>query len=250
MQEHQNEFEKEVYGPPIVSCSIKDPKYADLVETLLQQNDFLAITAQTSSDWTKLRRQFFEVMNLGEVTIKRPDRPLSGWQRPVLSQSDMQGFGFDCWALDLVDGPEAVLSMLCESVRLNATAISLSDVSESQHNMIVESGAINSWIAGRSSNRVTKRAEYGSGAVSITTRSIKLAKHWTEKPMDLSKRQEIQSKIDLLAAEFEQLRQQVQPVRNAMDRGKTEAMDAQKEVVSKHFQAQIFYINLPRSRKS
>lgn len=70
VQEHLEEFEQEVYGPPMISCSMKDPKYAMVVESLLARNDFLVITAQNTNDSKKLQDQIYGKMGLVDVIIR------------------------------------------------------------------------------------------------------------------------------------------------------------------------------------
>ncbi|KAK3358333.1 hypothetical protein B0T24DRAFT_600219 [Lasiosphaeria ovina] len=53
--------EKEVFGPPMLTCSVKDPRYSDLVQSLLQDNDLLCFTAQTKDGHKKLSNQFYEI---------------------------------------------------------------------------------------------------------------------------------------------------------------------------------------------
>lgn len=81
---HQNEFEKEVFGPPILTCSVKDPLYADAVESLLGLNDKKALVCQTKSDYRKLVAACFGKtgMELADVTI----REYSGTRAPTLAQ--------------------------------------------------------------------------------------------------------------------------------------------------------------------
>lgn len=197
IKDHRGDFEKEVFGPPVVSCAIKDPQYVDHIESLFQRNDWISFTTQTDKDYTTLSRGLFsERMKLADVAIKRVgDRPLSSFARPPTAV--MQEYGFEHWALDLVDGPEPVLAMLCQSIKLNTTGISLRDISEDQHNKIVASN-INSWVTGRYSNRMTRRAEYGPSATSVRTTQISPARYWTDGPVDSSKRAEIVSRIAAL----------------------------------------------------
>src|SRR5204862_7271340 len=69
IQENQDRFEKTVYGPPIVECSIKDPRYVDAIESLFQRNDFIAFTCQTKNDFKTLSDQLYGSMKLAEINI-------------------------------------------------------------------------------------------------------------------------------------------------------------------------------------
>jgi len=232
IQDHQGDFEQEVYGPPLITCSIKDPKYTDAVESMFQRNDILSITAQTKADYRKLSHTFFKILKLADVTIKSTTDSLADFIAPRLSASEMQSFGFDHWALDLVDGPEPVLAMLCSSVKLFSTAIGLKDITEDQHNMITQNGAVSSWVVGNHNYRVSRRAEYGSGATSTTTKNVAPARFWTDRPLDGSMRRKIEARIASLVREYEELKEQVLPVREEIAKFKADLDNNKREVVS------------------
>jgi hypothetical protein len=251
VQENMDNFEKEVYGPPIVSCSIKDQRYADVVESPLRFNDFLAITAQTKADHTKLQDHILGKMKLAHITL-RTSREDSLPRPPALSQSDMQRFGFEGWALDFVDGPQPVLNMLCGAVHLHATAVSLRDISEEQHNMVIEDGRVSSWIAGGYKSQVSRRREYGSGVQSTATRPVPRGQFWTDQPVDSTAKREIQQKMEQLDVDFEQLKAQSVPIREKMKNLKTTVLqDLEKDIVSSqasmHYRLLIKVTNSPKS---
>ena len=115
IQEHQAEFEREIYGPPMVSCSVKDERYSDLVQALLQKDDFTCFTVQTRNDWEKLSDQLYRQMGLS-VTIRTCGNPLSMY-RPPMDANAVRELGFDGFAIDFVEGPDPVLAMLCAEPR-------------------------------------------------------------------------------------------------------------------------------------
>lgn len=68
--QNQSRFEKEVFAPPAVSCSVKDPAYADAIESLMQKNDFIAFTTQTRNDFKTLQRALNIELRLSEISIR------------------------------------------------------------------------------------------------------------------------------------------------------------------------------------
>jgi hypothetical protein len=230
VQEHQDEFEKEVYGPPLITCSIKDPRYTDVIESLLQGDDFLTITAQTDNDVRKLNDQFFNKMSLALVPLRKADgtghRPLD------MPASELLQYGLDGYALDFIDGPEMVLSMLTVGKGLHKAAIALNDINDQQYNAIVATKKLSNFTAGRNSYTIRRRAEYGDGAISTTTKGVPSAKYWVDRPVDVSARTELQTEIDTLQREWETIRE---PSGEIRDRGKqlaAEAKAAEEEAVS------------------
>lgn len=231
VQENMDKFEKEVYGPPMITCSIKDQRYADVVEASLRRNDFLAITAQSKSDHKKLQDQFLGLMELADVQLRKcHDDTLP--RSPALSQNDMHRFGFEGWALDFVDGPQVVLAMLCGAVHIHSTAVGLQEVSEGQHNMIIEDGRVGSWATGGYRSQVSRRREYGSGVQSTATRPVIHGKYWTDQPVDTAARRRIEQRIEQIDGDFAELKTQHLPIRNSMEELNSKIKDLEKETVS------------------
>lgn len=227
IQEHQGEFEKEVYGPPLISCSIKDNRYTHLIEACLKRGDFLSITAQTTADWNKLRLKFQD-MRLKDFQLRSLSEE-SGAD-PRLSEEEMQRYGFEHLALDLIDAPEPVLRMLRQH-GLRNVGLGLQESSEDQYHMIERRG-FNTWVTGKSYYKITRRAEYGAGAVSTQTNSVRAATYWTNRPVDTSRGRELQARIDAINAEKVELDTERLSLREQLDQMRANRNAVQKEVVS------------------
>ena len=230
IQENQGEFEQEVYGPPLISCSVKDPRYTDIIESLLTKNDFMTITAQTRSDFNKLNNQLYGTMKLADVTLRTSYDSLDSYPRS-LPAHEMDRCGLEGWALDFIDGPESVLAMLCDSAKIHYAGVSLRDITEDQFNILVQSKC-NTWVTGRHYYRVNSRKEYGPHATSTVTRNVMPARMWTDRPVDGSRRHEIESRIEELVRAFNELKRQIVPLRERIKKLKDDRKDVTKEIVS------------------
>ncbi|KAI8722198.1 Structural maintenance of chromosomes protein 5 [Fusarium sp. LHS14.1] len=224
IQQHKDEFEKEVFGPPMISCSIKDERYSDQVQSLLQGDDFTCFTAQTKNDYRKLTDQLYRVQSLS-VVIRTCAQPYSAFQRPV-SADEAADMGLDGFAIDFLEGPEPVLAMLCAEKRLHQSGVSLKDHSDAQYDRLVKSGKVNSWAAGSQSFTVRRRREYGPQAMTAITRPIQPGKFWTSQPVDSQEKQEMNKRLlelngerDILKAEFRD------------QQGKLQGIDDQKATI-------------------
>ena len=123
--------------------------------------------------------------------------------------------------------------MLCgPSVRLNRTAITRKDFSENEHNAVVSSGAVKSWVSGKHSYAIVGRAEYGPGATSTTTKIIGSSKYWTDQPVDSSARREMETKINDIRRGFEELKREVEPIKERMNQLKDDRTAVSKAAVS------------------
>jgi hypothetical protein len=207
-------FEKPIYGPPMIVCSVKVPRYTDLMEALFQKSDLLTITAQTKSDFKKLGDQAYGTMGLADVNIKCQSRDLAQemQRRPNISEQQLRQFGLDGWASDFLDGPEPVVAMLCSTANLHSTGIALEDITESQYNVISES-RIGAWASGKHTYRITRRMEYGAGAISTMTKNVRQARLWSDQPVDMSAKREIDDRIQTLLEQHRAMGAEVGPLR-------------------------------------
>ncbi|KFY86372.1 hypothetical protein V500_07669 [Pseudogymnoascus sp. VKM F-4518 (FW-2643)] len=204
IQANRSKFEKDVYGPPLIECRVKDPRYANAIEALFQKNDFMAITAQTSGDFKILDEQLLGAANLrlADINLRTVSRSLGQSRNSPMPTHELQKLGLDGWAIDYVDGPEPVLAMLCGAVRLDRIAVGLNDLNESQYNALTSS-AVSTFVTGRSHYSVQRRREYGPGATSTTTKSIQNARYWTGQPIDTNDKHELEETVKGLRENFE-----------------------------------------------
>lgn len=201
LQENGDQFEKQVFGPPMLTCSMKDKRYSNHVQSLLQRDDFLSFTAQTRNDHKKLTDQFFTNMKLA-VTVRTVTADLSSFRSPV-PQENLAAMGLDGYALDFVEGPEPVLAMLCSEKRLHLTGVALKDISEEQYQKIEKDEVFNSFATGNTMYRITRRREYGPGATSTMSRAIRPGTYWTDGPLDMAAKDELEQRLEQCESEFE-----------------------------------------------
>lgn len=230
VQVNRDQFREEVYGPPLVTCSLKDPRYANAVEALLSRNDFLAFTAQNLDDLKTLSDQFTGTMRLADITLRTTTGGLSEHRR--LSNQDLQRLGLDGWAIDYIDGPEPVLSMLCNSRKLENSPVALHEISEESYNEIVDGEKVTHFVTGSNFYQVSRRKEYGPDAVSTTTKNVTDAINWTDQPVDISAKREVQEQIDALEREFDELKAEIKPLRTAFTEKREQLPELNEEIVS------------------
>ncbi|PTB43991.1 hypothetical protein M441DRAFT_132901 [Trichoderma asperellum CBS 433.97] len=212
VQEHQGEFEKEVFGPPMLCCSVKDERYSDQVQALLQTDDFLCFTAQTKNDYRKLTNQLYREMSLS-VVIRTCLQPLAAFRSPI-ALDEAQSLGLDGFALNYLDGPEPVLAMLCAEKRLHQSGVSVKDHSDDEYERLVNHGRISQWAAGKQQYLIRRRKEYGPNAMTTVTKRIQPGRFWTSQPVDsqekmeLNRQQiEVTEEAEVMKVTYKELRQ-------------------------------------------
>jgi len=200
LREHQDEFEKEVFGPPMVTCSVKDQQYSDPIQSMLHSSDFFCFTAQTKNDHVKLSHFFYNQMNLS-VTIRTCIKPLDAFQPPV-PRHRLAEMGFDGYVIDYIDGPGPVLAMLCVEKKLHLSTVALQPLSDNNLERVLKGGAINQFACGDQTYRVTRRREYGDGATSTRIDTVRPGQYWTTQPVDESEGKMLKDQIEALNREL------------------------------------------------
>ncbi|OAA62506.1 structural maintenance of chromosome complex subunit [Niveomyces insectorum RCEF 264] len=210
---NKDKFSKEIFGPPMVTCAVKDRRYSNLVQSLLQNDDFLCFTTQSVQDHKKLSDQFYEVMGLS-VTIRTCTTPFDSF-RPPLAPDELAAMGFDGLAVDYLEGPEPVLAMLCAERRLHCSPVSLESPRPDQYDLVVANDKISTWASKDQSYRVNRRREYGAHAVSTAVRDIRPGRYWTEAAQaDMSEKNELQAQLNEVNEKLRTLQEERQAVRN------------------------------------
>ncbi|KAJ5742712.1 uncharacterized protein N7511_011113 [Penicillium nucicola] len=214
--ENQDRFEKEVFGPPIVTCSITDPKFANAVESLLQKTDFTSFTTQTRNDFRTLQRALNGELRLHDVSIRTCSIPLDSMKAP-LPDDQLRQMGFDGWAKDFLTGPEPVIAMLCSEKLLHSTPIGVRDIPENVFNQL-QNSALSSWVSGENTYQVSRRREYGPSATSTRVRQIRPAQMWTSQPVDVSLKRQHQENIDNWKEQLREIEDQLRAERATMEK--------------------------------
>lgn len=215
LQNNLDKFEKEVFGPPMLTCSLKDDRYSSLVQSMLQMNDFLCFTCQTRADHKKLSDQLYNTMSLS-VTIRTCGVDFQSFKSP-LTAGEVKSLGLDGFAIDYLEGPEPVLAMLCSEKYLHASGVALKELSSEQFDTLQNGQKVNSWATGETFFRVIRRREYGPDATTTSTRKVNQGRFWTEQPIDTEEKSELQNKLtdkakerDDLLGQFKGIQAQIQ----------------------------------------
>lgn len=206
LQEHQGDFEKEVFGPPMLTCSVKDKRYSDHVQSVLQRDDFLCFTTQTKNDHKKLTDQFYNKQKMA-VAVRTITADLSSFRSPI-AREQLGELGLDGYALQFIEGPSPVLAMLCSEKKIHVTGVALNEVNERQYQKLNDGQVINSFATGKTISRIVRRREYGPGATSTMTKMIQPGKYWTDKPVDGSVKAGLQQQLQERERERQELAEQ------------------------------------------
>lgn len=118
IMENKDLFKHEVFLPPIFSVKIKDPNCLPQVNSIIGRNQMFSFTCQTREDYLTFTETVLDQHNWN-VNVKEYGgtgrvKP-SDHAQPCSREKLESQFGFDGYILDLLEGPEPVLNMLCHS---------------------------------------------------------------------------------------------------------------------------------------
>ncbi|KAI5296150.1 Structural maintenance of chromosomes protein 5 [Ascosphaera acerosa] len=201
-------FEHDVFGPPIIECSLRDLRYADIVESTFGRSDLQAFTTQSPADFRTMQRAFAD-HRWQDVTIRTCSLSLNQLRTP-LSDDEVKGLGFDCWVRDLLSGPDAVLAMLSSELNLHAMPVTLRDMSDSEYRALESHPRISSWASGSNLYSVTRRREYGPGATSTRVRNVRRAQWWTNQPVDSGAKLQLEQYITQAREQLTEVEKQLE----------------------------------------
>ena len=183
----------EVYGPPLLKCSLTDPKYADAVESQMRLGDAVAITCTNNDDQRLLLREMTHKDKLGlhGIYLRTSPKPLSAYPPPV-PNSNLAQYGFEGYLRDYITGPDPVIAMLCDNVRLNRVAFAAKAISDQQH-AAASSSPIQAWVSGREAYRITTRREYGVSSTSVN--HLKRGQFFVDQPVNSDEKLQLEEQL-------------------------------------------------------
>ena len=204
IEKNRHQFNKPVLGPPILTCKVKDTRYAPMIESLFGKKDFLRITCTDFEDWKMLQTVLSEELSLFDFALFNSKTPLEEFTRPM-DEDAMRQLGLEGWALDFLEGPDDVLAMLCDYSKINTTGIVWQDVSTPQYEALMRTG-LSSWVTSKTAYRVTRRREYGDAANSTRTVNVPdQARIWSSQGVDAGAEADIKEQIVRLRSEIDDI---------------------------------------------
>lgn len=237
IQKNQDQFSQQVYGPAIIECSLKDPGMADAIESLLGKTDFTFITAQNSADFHLLQRKLFGPESTGglglhDVSLRECRNPSLEQFRPPLAAVQMERLGLSGWAIDCLQGPEAILVQLCHEKKLHQCGYSPGEPTQQQHEELVKTD-ISSYITPQKIYHFLRRKEYGAAGTSARVIDVSRAKVWTNQPVDLGRKAALERDVNEARGELAATRLQGRDVQNQVTELKTQKQAIEKECEAK-----------------
>lgn len=203
IQEHRDKFQGDIFGPPLLECSVKDPRHASAVESMVNQSELVAFTVTTQADFKMLQAQLYNVLKLTDINIRSSLTPLAQFKPPCSTQQ-LENYGLQGWLIDLIEGPDPVLAMLCDNRNIHQTAYTSQDMTQQQYTTL-QNSPISSWVTRNETYMIVRRREYGDQGVSTRVNQVKAAKFFTDQPVDRQAEHELDAEITTAKGEMQLL---------------------------------------------
>lgn len=206
IKSNQQLFSKEVFGPPAITCSIRDPRMANAVESCVGLSESKLITAQNKEDWKILQEEFTKKQGLHDVAFRVCAKEGTSSFTPPVPDEELSRLGLEQWVIDCIQGPPVVLAMLCGEKSLHQTAITSKEVTQEQHEAI-ENSPLKTYIAGGKSVHFTRRTEYGAAGTTAMIRDVRPAKIWTDQPVDAGRQRRLNDQLKQINIELQEAKE-------------------------------------------
>jgi chromosome segregation ATPase len=228
IQGNLTRFAGQVYGPPMITCTVTDPRYTDAVEQVVGKSELQAFTVTDQADFKMLLNQLQNVMGLSDVNVRASLANLADF-RPPHSDAELHALGFQCWIRDVIEGPEAVIAMLCDNRNIHQTALGDQPVPENMEREL-ERSSISAYATSTKFYSIARRREYGEGAVVTRVQAIRKADHLTDAPVDTQAAGQIRRDINETEDDIRMIEEEIQGLRAKNAQLQKELSDLNKEV--------------------
>ncbi|KAF7187362.1 Structural maintenance of chromosomes protein 5 [Pseudocercospora fuligena] len=208
LQDNREQFTGNVFGPAMVECSVKNKHQANMVEAIIGGGDLKAFTVVNREDFRKLIDHGSKTMKLWDLAVQSVSQPLSDFEHP-LSDEQLKSLGLEGWVQDLLEGPDAVLAMLCSNRNLHKIPYGKTENFDDTQIESLKRAGIMSWVTPKKTWTVARR--YGHDSIKVS--SFNPAKLLTDAPVNTQAEQEIGRKIAEWEDEIRQIAEEMKGVK-------------------------------------
>ncbi|KAF5321543.1 hypothetical protein D9619_000206 [Psilocybe cf. subviscida] len=188
LRANRNLFRMEVFETPFMRLNVKDPKFADAVETCISTNQLKTFVCQCQEDMDTLNHYINDTTKALGKTAR-----INTWFRPPgklapqpMTPEQMYNLGFDAYAIDTVDFPVGMTLYLTQEVGLHRVPIATSTAPGfpvAQANEIIGAQGGGTYVAGKNVHQIT-RSRYGKRLVNSSMRGVRKAQNLSTPTVD------------------------------------------------------------------
>lgn len=138
LQKNRALFQKEVHLPPAFALSYKRQDCFAQLSTL--RPHMLTFTCESREDYMTFTRHVIDEqgLNVNVAEYSRTGKTRVADHPVPCSLETLKSFGLDCYIIDLLDGPEPVLNMLCHKANVHVFPIAFKEISSNNRRRITD----------------------------------------------------------------------------------------------------------------
>ncbi|KAK9474578.1 P-loop containing nucleoside triphosphate hydrolase protein [Dipodascopsis tothii] len=235
LRQHRDTFEDNVYEPPYLTISVKDPSLTDAVEGTVRRSALLTFTCLSRNDYLKFTETLIDKMrlNVAVVEFSNTANPDLKSFHPFCSRDELTSYGFEGWLLDFVAGPHPVLTTLCHVSQLHLVAYTRSALSNAQLEAIEQrlepdgKPSFKSFICDSTSYALT-RSLYGSRNIIAQTRRLHPSRYLKDKGVDQNLKRQLMDKLETIQGQIGELTAAYNGMKDTYTRLTGELVEAEK----------------------
>lgn len=191
---------------PVVSCNVKDGRYAKYVEKVIDNNTMLSVTISDQSAFNKISETLFPKYN---APLRLANETSSSGQ---MSKEELDSYGFECYLSDFISGPPDVINMLKAISKIHLIPVSTKRLSSHTFEKLLTPNAkgripFARFISGDDFVTVA-RSRYGSHQFFYTTEYVNEARFFGATGITYEARLLLEEELNALKIEFKQLREE------------------------------------------
>ncbi|KAG0313305.1 Structural maintenance of chromosomes protein 5 [Dissophora globulifera] len=124
LRANRQQFQKHVFEPVCLELNIKNTRIVNAVENTLRSH-LKTFVCQTRADYDIMTQALLDTKKLRvNIIAPRPQElDLTKYQSPM-SPDQLKQYGFNCFMLDAIDGPPALLAAMCSKAQIHAIPVS------------------------------------------------------------------------------------------------------------------------------
>lgn len=163
VRENRHLFDNTVQLPPLISVNLTDSELASHIGASVGQDTMSTFLCKTRKDYetfADLTAKNGINVNVKEFSRAR-ERSVDDFRRP-LSSDELSRAKIDGYIIDLVDGPNDVLCMLCHDAKLHEKMYCKSNMDSNSIKQLFESKGMTGQCTDGKTLRIVRRSRFGS----------------------------------------------------------------------------------------
>ena len=122
LKSNSSKFKTKIYGPVCLEVGLTDMNYAQEVENFFNMDVMFSFVVTDRADSILFKKILCDENNL-KINVIEIGELLPQNFPPQMSNDELKSFGFDHFAIEVIDAPASVLAVLCQDLKLHLIPI-------------------------------------------------------------------------------------------------------------------------------